>query len=298
MHPLDSVWQSCVREFDLACLKAARTSRTATTDELSQIVWRLKNSENESDLMDAALDGTARFAKQVAWFAVEAGKLRARGARRIDLPPDLAIPLANAAAFANAIESKDTVVTLRAPLDVSEALSSGEKPERAFLRPILNRSRVAAVLFASADDQADLNGIELLSLVSSAMLECLGRKGAVNPDGLAEETGASSPRPKPVLPSWSDLEETHRNLHIRAQRFARTKVAEIQLYKSELCQKGIEREDLYLYLTQEIDSARDNFRTQFMTIPTMVDYLHLELVGSLADGDEFLLGADYPGQMQ
>ena len=86
MHPLDSVWQSCVREFDFACLKAARTSRTETTDELSQIVRRLKNSENESDLVDSALDGTARFAKQVAWFAVEEGKLRARGARRMNLP--------------------------------------------------------------------------------------------------------------------------------------------------------------------------------------------------------------------
>jgi hypothetical protein len=298
MHPLDSVWQSCVREFDSACLKAARTSRTETTDELSQIVRRLKNSENESDLVDSALDGTARFAKQVAWFAVEEGKLRARGARRMNLPTHLAMPWTSAAAFANAIESRDTVVTMRAPLEVSEALSSGDNPERAFLIPILNRTRVAAVLFASADDETDLNGVELLSSISSAMLECLRRKGPIDQDGVVEAADSSSARPRPVLPSWSDLEETHRNLHIRAQRFARIKVAEIQLYKSELCQKGTERQDLYLYLTQEIDSARESFRTQFMTISTMVDYLHLELVGSLAHGDEFLLGADYPGQMQ
>jgi hypothetical protein len=34
-----------------------------------------------------------------------------------------------------------------------------------------------------------------------------------------------------------------------------------------------------------------------MTTPSMVDYLHLELVATLAHGDELLLGADYPGQM-
>ncbi len=89
-----------------------------------------------------------------------------------------------------------------------------------------------------------------------------------------------------------------RSLHIRAQRFARTKVAEMQLYKPELCQKGNDSQDVYLYLKHEIDSAREGFRSQFMTIPTMVDYLHLELVSSLVHGDEFLLGADYPGQMQ
>jgi hypothetical protein len=34
-----------------------------------------------------------------------------------------------------------------------------------------------------------------------------------------------------------------------------------------------------------------------MTTPTIVDYLHLELVGTLAESDETRLGADYPGQM-
>jgi hypothetical protein len=297
MHPLDSVWQSCVREFDLASDHAARTARTATTNELSQIVRRLKNSEGESDLVDAVLDGSARFAGQVAWFAVEGGNLRARGARKIELPPDLVLSLADVAAFANAMESKDTIVTMRTPVEVSEVLS-GDKPERAFLIPILNRTRVAGVLFASADDQTDLNGLELISTVSSAMLERIRRKAAADHDNGTEDAEPFAPHPKPVLPTWSDLEEAHRSLHIRAQRFARTKVAELQLYKSELCQKGTERQDLYLYLKLEIDPARESFRTQFMTIPTMVDYLHLELVSSLARGDEFLLGADYPGQMQ
>jgi hypothetical protein len=130
------------------------------------------------------------------------------------------------------------------------------------------------------------------------MLERIRRKAAVSQNAQGENPEASGTRAKPSLPSWSDLDEAQRSLHIRAQRFARTKVAEMQLYKPELCQKGNDRQDVYLYLKQEIDSAREGFRTQFMTIPTMVDYLHLELVSSLVHSDEFLLGADYPGQMQ
>jgi hypothetical protein len=298
MHPLDSVWQSCVREFDLAYQKASRAARTETTNELNQIVRRLKNSESESELVDAVLDGTALFAAQVALFSLDAGNLRVLGARRIDLPPDLVLPLASVAAFANSVESKDTVVTMRTPAEVSETLSTGDKPQRAFLMPTLNRNRVAAVLFASADDHTDLNGLELLSAFSSAMLERIRRKAAVSQNAQGEDPEASGTRAKLSLPSWSDLDEAQRSLHIRAQRFARTKVAEMQLYKPELCQKGNDRQDVYLYLKQEIDSAREGFRTQFMTIPTMVDYLHLELVSSLVHGDEFLLGADYPGQMQ
>ncbi len=298
MHPLDPVWQSCVREFDLACQKASRASRTATTNELNQIVRRLKNSESESDLVDALLDGTALFAAQVALFAVDAGNLRALGGRRIDLAPDQVFPLSSVAAFANAVESKDTVVTMRSPAEVSEILSSGDQPQRAYLIPTLNRNRVAAVLFASADDRTDLNGLELLSAFSSAMLEGIRRKAAVNQNAQAEKHETSGTSAKPSLPSWSDLDEAQRSLHIRAQRFARTKVAEMQLYKPELCKKGNDSQDVYLYLKHEIDSAREGFRSQFMTIPTMVDYLHLELVSSLVHGDEFLLGADYPGQMQ
>jgi hypothetical protein len=71
----------------------------------------------------------------------------------------------------------------------------------------------------------------------------------------------------------------------------------MQLYKPELSRKGTERQDLYLYLKPEIDSAREAYLTQFMTVKSMVDYLHLELSSSLAHGNELLLGPEYPGQM-
>ena len=100
-----------------------------------------------------------------------------------------------------------------------------------------------------------------------------------------------------ALPSWADLSQPQRDLHIRAQRFSRVAVAEMQAAKPEACRAGREQGNLYVFLKNEIDKARINYRRQFMTIPYMVDYLHLELIRVAAEGDELKLGADYPGQL-
>ena len=48
----------------------------------------------------------------------------------------------------------------------------------------------------------------------------------------------------------------------------------------------------------KIDGAREEFLNNHLAkSATMVDYLHLEIVRSLAHDDERLLGADYPGPM-
>ncbi len=99
------------------------------------------------------------------------------------------------------------------------------------------------------------------------------------------------------LPPWADLSEEQRSLHLRAQRFSRVTVAEMQLSRPEACRAGRQQSNLYVFLKQEIDSARNSYRNQFMTIPSMVDYLHLELVSVAAEGDELKMGADYPGQL-
>jgi hypothetical protein len=71
----------------------------------------------------------------------------------------------------------------------------------------------------------------------------------------------------------------------------------MQLAKPQGCRAGREQSNLYLFLKPEIDKARETYRKQFMTIPSMVDYLHLELVNTAAEGDEMKLGAEYPGQL-
>jgi hypothetical protein len=99
------------------------------------------------------------------------------------------------------------------------------------------------------------------------------------------------------MPTWADLSEKERALHLRAQRFARVAVAEMLLAKPNGARAGREQKDLYLFLKPEIDKARERYRKEFLTIPSMVDYLHLELVHSAAEGDEAKMGAEYPGQL-
>lgn len=86
-------------------------------------------------------------------------------------------------------------------------------------------------------------------------------------------------------------------MHLQAQRFARVKVAELRLYHAEAVREGRAKSDLYGALQNEIDKVRGEYEKDFAAIPTMVDYLHLELLRTLAHDDDRLLGANYPGPL-
>jgi hypothetical protein len=187
----------------------------------------------------------------------------------------------------------------------------------------MNGRRVVAILFAADQEYMDVNALELIAGLGSAVLERqanvalhaqIGAMPAPEPPPTAAEPAGAdppeaqqtpAPEPEPAapikeksgLPAWADLSEEQRALHIRAQRFSRVAVAEMQLAKPRGCRAGREQNNLYLFLKPEIDKARETYRKQFMTIPSMVDYLHLELVNSAGEGDEMKLGAEYPGQL-
>jgi hypothetical protein len=88
------------------------------------------------------------------------------------------------------------------------------------------------------------------------------------------------------------------DLPLRAQRFARVKVAEIQLYDATAVKRGRAARDLYGTLKPQIDAAREAFRERFLMAGQHVaDYLHTELVRTLANDDAELLGPSYPGAL-
>ncbi len=293
MHALDQAWEALKREFDAANQRTARAVRGQITAELNQFLRRLRPYQKEGEWISALLHGAGRFAPQGALFEVKNEVLTLRGQWKMDLPADLSFPLSSAAAFASAIETKDPVVALRSPSEVGETLGAEGSGGRAHLVPVVNGSRVAAVLFAADDEDTDANGLELMAGMASAVLE---RKTNT---GLHSQI-ADAPKMKPsvrTLPAWADLGEEQRSLHTRAQRFARVTVAEMQLARPEACQAGREQSNLYLFLKNEIDRARDAYRKQFMIIPSMVDYLHLELIQTAAEGNEAMLGVEYPGPL-
>jgi hypothetical protein len=288
-HFLDTAWRDIERRFEAACAQ----SRAQVVKELNQLLRRFRQYNGETDWVRLVLEGVGSWAGQAALFSLDGGILRLRGQSNLDLPESLSFPCAEAAAFEAVRTSRDAVIALRTSAEVTEILSSSDSEKRAHLFPISNSSRVAAILFVAAEPATDAQALELVAGLASCALERQANTAQ-------HSQIASAPVPTPRagrLPVWADLNETERQLHVRARRFARVTVAEMQLSKPEACRGGREQGDLYLFLKNEIDKAREIYSKQFRTISSMDDYLHLELVRSAADGDELKLGADYPGQL-
>jgi hypothetical protein len=263
--------------------------RRELTSRLNQSVRRLRSAENEEQWSKAIVDATHGFSDRAALFLLRNGSLHLAAARNIpgdEKMPDA--PLASAPAFANAVESQDTVVALRTKSEMSEAIGqwAGEDAARNFcLIPILAKAKVVALLYAdAANHNVEPNGLELLATVAGAVIE--------------NRVSANGAGPTLVNIAASTIPQLDQNLHLKAQRFARNQVAEMRLYKSQNVKIGRAARNLYTSLKTEIDAARETFRRDFLPAPGgMVDYLHLELVRTLANDDVELLGSDYPGPL-
>jgi hypothetical protein len=92
--------------------------------------------------------------------------------------------------------------------------------------------------------------------------------------------------------------EANPEAHLRAQRFARVRVAEIQLYQAAQVKAGRVSGDLYGALKTVLDAARSAYAERFLTpVNGIPDYLHHEVVKALANNDVKLLGSQYPGPL-
>jgi hypothetical protein len=153
---------------------------------------------------------------------------------------------------------------------------------------------VLGLLYADADQRAvESSALELLAMAAGAF----AGEHAAAAQKATELVNIVAPQ-KAATVAWTSLTREEQDLHQRAQRFARVQVAEIRLYKSDHVKKGRAGHNLYASLKVEIDSAREAFRNDYLSASgTMVDYLHPELVRTLANDDAELLGPDYPGPL-
>ena len=281
--------------------EAARQTRKQVATELigslNQSVRRLTSAENDTQWQEAFLDATQGFCDRAALFTVNHELLRLESTRNIRGERQLSeVPLASAPAFGETIESRDTIVAMRTKGEMSPAIAEcfGEAENGKFyLIPVISRGRVVNVAYADGD-KTQVESLELLAAVAGAILE--GRSSVSAQKG--ELINIASARKTPEEDSWPRLSEEDRELHRKAQRFARLQVASIRLYKSDAVKNGRTGGQLYTSLKEEIDAARGVFRREFIAkSETMVDYLHLELVGTLANDEVELLGPDYPGPL-
>ena len=282
--------------------RQAVESRTAAhrelAEKLNQSVRRLRHFESNSQWGNALVESTQGFCDRAALFTIESGALHLEASRSLTSGMAMEnVPLISAPAFLNAFESKDTVIAMRTKGEMSDSIASslGEAEGRKFyLFPVITRERVGATLYADAEDRPVESGaLELLATVAGAVLE--SRSATSDRSNLVNITDSGK---SPKVSSWFSLSREEQELHLKAQRFARVHVAGIRLHKSEKVKEGRARHALYASLKTEIDSARDVFQRDFLPIsPTMVDYLHLELLRTLANENVELLGPDYPGPM-
>ena len=264
-------------------------------DQMNQGARRIRQAVDVADLTSAVLDATAPFAEGAAIFLVSNGV--ARGERMRGVPEErarafrgLEITLTSAAALSEAAESADPVAAVTAPAEISTELmvfAGHAEDGRAFIYPLVVRGRTLALLYAWGSVEG--SALELLAQLSAAVWAVLPAPA----DLVHIAPGASA-----ATTAWDKLSAEEQRLHLRAQRFARVQVAEMRLFETDAVQAGRAQRDLYEALRTRIDTARDAFRKSFFApCPSMVDYLHLELVKTLAQDNPDALGKDYPGPL-
>jgi hypothetical protein len=296
---LSEVETRCDAQAAARVAEARERARSDAAGELNQAVRRIRRAADVEDLGATLVDTAGAFASHVALFRVEGGMARGVGMRGV--PEETAerfggleIPLSDAAALAGSVESGEPVVAAAAGSEVSPALADllGHGPtDRVSLFPVAPRGRVAALLYAWGAVEGPV--LELLAETAAAVWS-----GFVPPAPSGLVTIAPAAPAGGPAAAWDLLSAEHRQVHLRAQRAARVRVAEMRLYQAAEVQAGRACGDIYGALRKPIDDARAALRENyFARCPNMVDYLHLELVRTLAHDDPELLGKDYPGPL-
>ena len=268
--------------------------RKEATDGLNETARRLRGAETRDEWIRTLIEAASPHCGRATLFAVTP-----KGLSLGQHPP---IPVASAPAFGSAIESKDTVVAVGTSRELSQAVSSivgDTSAKKVYLFPVVVRQNVVAVLYADGgdgDQPVDVGALELLAFLAAASIDATESVVVKTPaTDLVRISGASNPAAGPV---WTELPRTEQELHLRAQRFARTRVAEMLLHKVRQVHAGRETKNLYGMLKEEIEAGREAFRREFIdACPSMVDYFHLELQRTLAKDDVIALGPDYPGPL-
>ncbi len=288
--------------FDESLQKAVRRIHAQVSAELigrlNQSVRWLRSSKNGDLFGEALLNATDGFCSGAALFRLNRGMLHLEATRNISVDGQFDdVPIESAPAFSAAVETRDTIVALGTEREMSRAISAhlGEAPNDKFhLFPILSGGEVSALLY-TAGAAPHVESLELLAAVAGAVLEGQSPASSSRLDDLIHIAPA---RIQAEGNSWSRLSEEDREVHRKAQRFARVQIARLRLYKSTDVKKGRSEGNLYISLKEELEAARGVFRREFIAKSgTMVDYLHLEVVQTLANNEVELLGPDYPGPL-
>ena len=256
--------------------QGAASARTQLIEQWNGLLRGLRSADSPEEWTQVLLQGAREYTPHVLLFRLQG--------QRLEGSDGLRVPLEAAPAFGQCVETKDTMVAANTAEELSSEIAGLLSGERVYLFPI--GKKATAVLLAQ--EPANVAALELLTAAAGGSGD--GSKPLVL-TGIGPAT--TSPRS-----SWVDLPKAEQEMHLRAQRFARTEVAQMVLHKVEQVHGGRASKSLYEALQADVDAARETYRSEYLAnCPSMVDYLHLELVRTLGKGEADALGASYPGPL-
>jgi hypothetical protein len=274
----------------VACVEA----KTTQAETLNQSLRRLREANGEEHILRTLCESCAPFADLLVVLVFENNQARVVASRGFE-SGEFSFEIGAAPAVVSAIESRDPVVALGTEAEVSAVLSQRihaahghDSDQNAYLFPLNARHSTVAMLVALGSSPANPP--------LSAPIELLCGAAGIRLESLLQPALPVALGPPKV--SWETLTPEDQKLHLQAQRMARVKVAEIRLECAPELRRGIAAADIYRELGPVIEAARVLFRQNFLAkSSTMVDYLHLEILRSLAHDEDRLLGPGYPGPL-
>jgi hypothetical protein len=285
--------------------EARGRARRELADQLNQSVRRIRQSRSLDELAATLLDAAMAFAAGAAILRIADGvahgeKIRGVAAEEAAVFTALEIPLPAAPALASAVETRDPVTAITTEAEVSArliSLAAHPADGRAYIYPLVVKNEVPALLYCWGAAQGAT--LEMLAQVAAGVWDSLVVPEPPKPEPLELVTIAPAPASEPAPASaWDALSPEEQAIHLRAQRFARVQVAQMRLNDAAAVQSGRTERDLYGALRARVDAAREAFRQKFFAQSSnMVDYIHVEMVRTLAHDDADLLGKDYPGPL-
>jgi len=289
---LAKVWEERIEEAvsamedRLGALIAAEgaTAARQAIESFHEQSRRLLQCESRAEWQRVLVEIAAEPSNVTALFEPAGDRLRFVAGKQI--PSELEIVLDGAPAFREAIESCEPIVATHSESELSAAVAAMAPvpPDgKAVLLPVVSQGETVAVLYThGAEEPVNVHRLELLTMVAAGALD-----------------RTSAGEAPPVKTAWSELSRIEQEQHVRAQRAARVRIAEIRLYQSREVEAGREQRNLYGVLREQIDAGREMFRKEHMEgCPSMVDYFHLEILQTLANDDDALLGPEYPGPLR
>ena len=291
-------------EVDEACFK----SRRALSEELNQMMRRLRQCRSTEAIARWLVESAASFGGPAALFEVMGPNVRGVLSRGFaGAGPEsfegLETPLAEAPAFRHLMEERETVVAAGTAAEVSERIidALAQPPgEKVYLYPMVIDEKVAAILYVTPGGRQTVESaaLELLTDAAAAVARILSSEESVVVRKAGPELiGIDGVDLRASVRAAPEPGVRRQALEARARWFARTEVARMRLYQRKALEKGRMERDIYSALRPQIEAARRTYAQDFLAVsPVIADHLHRELV-ALAHDDANLLGPGYPGSL-